>query len=139
MYTIHASRVGLMPPGVGIEPGTPNVPMTANMILPGGEEFAGGVNWAKFGEDMLRTGIKDTSKLIGGALSRAGRSKVTSAPARPVVPAPLPPSGPALPVYAPPPAKKGLPTWAWALIAVGGVAVVGGVIYFVFGGKKKEG
>ena len=35
-----------------------------------------------------------------------------------------------------PEVKKGFPTWAWAVVGIGGVAAVGGALWFFLGRKK---
>lgn len=147
MYVIRDPGVGLMPPEVWANPGAPSVPKAASMILPAGEQFvgdamvaeglagaelAGGINWSQFGTDMLRQGIKDTTAIIGAGLQRVGRTQVQPQAQTPVhtvtgTRTPTPPP----PVYVPPtPEKKGLPTWAWIAIGVGGVGVVGGLVWW---------
>jgi hypothetical protein len=150
MYIVRDPGVGLMPPEVWANPGTPSVPKVASMVLPTGEmfvgdemantglagadlagaELAGGVNWSQFGTDMLKQGIKDTTSVIGAGLKRVGKTRVSRTP-QTVVGTRAPEPELVYPEYAPPPPKQGLPTWAWAVIGIGGVAVIGGAAFFL--------
>jgi len=148
MYVVNGMG-DYLDPQVVAQGGMPRTPQTASMVMPrdsyfvtGGEAAAGeggfsdlgAQNWAQWGQDMLTQGVKDTTGAVSYMFNRSGRTDTrtpsTTTPPEPTVPRPqeatLVPMAPAVME------KAGLPGWAWALIAVGGVAVLGGGAYFLF-------
>jgi hypothetical protein len=128
-------------------------------------ETAGGqsVNWAQWGQNMLNTGIQDTKGIVGALVGGAGKQSVQQGfdttfnqqlaqqqqqqqmqiAAQATYPATqgtpvgneqvYPMTGP----YIEPKVEKKFPTWAWVLIGLGGVAAIGGILYFTLGSSKE--
>ena len=99
--------------------------ITENQILVEGKDSRSGDDYSSFNWDGLKDkakGLVGSGKVTGvlGALSgNTGNANVGGG-------SPLPP---------PPPAKKKMTTTVKVLIAVGGLALIGGIIYFI---KKKK-
>jgi len=152
MYVVGGQSVGdYLDPQAVAQGSMPRTPQTASMVLPRGSYFVSGgampgtggfsdlgeTNWAQWGQDMLQQGIKDTTGAVSYMANRSGRTDTrTPAGTTPAATAPVAQEAALVPVAPMVVEKKGLPGWAWALIAVGGAAVLGGGVYFVFFRKK---